>query len=180
MSVCGLIALRAINARANDRSPTQPVPLMQPDSVENTPKKDYVLTFEPDRFNDPGMYDAYPTCSTFINHYQHRKPQTISDYFGVLTEAQLVAMDKCIQGFYQGDDRSVQELLLLYTLLYQMQTGSRQIPVDAQLNWLVPILNSASYEKRRREGLIEMYSVALATVRFQVTYADGREEVITF
>jgi hypothetical protein len=60
-----------------------------------------------------------------------------------------------------------------------MQTGSRQIPIDAHLNWLHVILRSVSLEKQKRAGVVISYVTNLEPINFQITYAEGKEETNT-
>jgi hypothetical protein len=135
-------------------------------------KKGYLMRFEEDRLADPDLQLPYLTCSDFLNNYHQYQPRTIDHYLDTVTTEQLENLENCLAGYYQGDERSVQELLLLYTLLYEMQTGSRQIPIDAHLNWLHVILRSVSLEKQKRAGLIINYVTNLEPVNFQITYAE--------
>jgi len=139
-------------------------------------KKGYLMRFEEDRLADPDLQLPYITCSDFLSNYHQYQPRTIDHYLDTVTTEQLENLENRLAGYYQGDERSVQELLLLYTLLYEMQTGSRQTPIDAHLNWLHVILRSVSLEKQKRAGVVINYVTNLEPVNFQITYAEGKEE----
>lgn len=134
------------------------------------------MRFEEDRLANPQLQLPYLTCSDFLVNYHRYQPRTISDYLDTVTMEQLKNLEDCLSGYYQGDERSVQELLLLYTLLYEMQTGSRQIPIDAHLNWLHVIFRSVSLEKQKREGSVISYVTNLEPASFEVDYIKGKED----
>ena len=134
------------------------------------------MRFEEDRLADPHLQLPYLICSDFLSNYHRYQPRTISDYLDTVTMEQLKNLENCLSGYYQGDERSVQELLLLYTLLYEMQTGSRQIPIDANLNWLHVLFRSVSLEKQKREGSVISYVANLEPASFQVKYTEGTED----
>jgi hypothetical protein len=139
-------------------------------------KKGYLMRFEENRLADPQLRLPYITCNDFLGNYHQYQPRTISDYLDTVTMEQLKNLEDCLSGYYQGDERSVQELLLLYTLLYEMQTGSRQIPIDAHLNWLHVIFRSVSLEKQKREGSVINYVANLEPASFEVDYIKGKED----
>ena len=134
------------------------------------------MRFEEDRLADPHLQLPYLICSDFLVNYHRYQPRTISDYLNTVTMEQLENLENCLSGYYQGDERSVQELLLFYTLLYEMQTGSRQIPIDAHLNWLHILFRSVSLERQKRAGSVISYVVNLEPAGFQVEYAEGKED----
>jgi hypothetical protein len=118
--------------------------------MNDQPRAGYVLKFEEDRLNDPDVNFDYPVCQDFVNHYRHYRPKSIEEYLGAVPDEHLERIEIRLNGFYLGDQQHVQELLLLYTLWYEMENGSREIPIDGNLHWLISIMRNVAHEKQNR------------------------------